>query len=431
VKTRFLASALSALVCSSASGAAPGQPAASGDQPAATPGQAAAEPSRLTLDEAIRMALEHNQSLLATRTTLEQSRAQETTAGLRPNPVLSGSWQSPPFFHPADNAAVTSAGLSYEFELGKRGPRVQAAKDATEVTRSQIGDSERTLVFQVASQFISVQLAESTVEVTAQNLKSFQDAMEISEARYKSGGLAENDYLKIKLQLLQFQTDVQAALLARAQALSDLRQTLGYDVVAQGFDVSGPFEYQPVQVELERLLKLAEGSRPDLRAASQGLAAAESQVALAEVNARPNLTLSASYSNYAGQSSSILGVSVPLPIFDRNQGEIARTRAALLQAQHQYAGALGQVRTDVKDAFEALQSSDRVARYYQGGYLEVALKSRDISEYSYRRGASSLLDLLDAERSYRATQLAWRQAIAAHLTAIEQVRQAVAARKLE
>lgn len=125
-----------------------------------------------------------------------------------------------------------------------------------------------------------------------------------------------------------------------------------------------------------------------------------------------------------------LSVSFPLQFFDRNQGEIARTRHAITQAQQQQAGAQGQVATDVRDAYEALQTSDRVARYYRSGYLDVSQKSRDISEYAYHRGAASLLDFLDAERSYRATQLAWRQAIAAYLTALEQLRAAVGTRSL-
>jgi len=391
----------------------------------------AAEPVRITLAEAIRMALLHNHNLLATRPTIEQSQGQEITAALRPNPVLSGSWQPPPLFKPQEGSAQVGAGLSYDFELGKRGRRMQAAKDATDVTRSQVGDSERSLTFQVASQFISVQLAESTLELAHQNLQSFQDAVGISETRYKSGGISENDYLKTRLQLLQFETDVQQAQLARTQALADLRQTLGYESVPPDYDVTGPFEHRPVKVDLAELEKLAGRNRPDLRAAEQGLAAAESQHELAKVNGRPDITVGASYFYGNGLNNAVFGVSIPIPIFDRNQGEVARTQAARAQAEQQRAAVLGQVKTEVKDAYEALQTNDRVAREYESGYLEIARKSRDISEFAYRRGATSLLDFLDAERSYRATQLGYRQAIAAHLLALEQIHQAVGTRGLQ
>jgi outer membrane protein, heavy metal efflux system len=415
VKLRIVAGASVALACALL--AAPGR------------GEDTAEPVRITLDEAIRIALQHNHSLMATRTTIEQSRAQEITAGLRPNPALSGSWQSPSLFTP-EGASQSGVGLSQDFELGKRGRRIQAARDATDVTRSQVGDSERGLAFQVASQFINVQLAESTLELSRQNLESFRNAVEIGEYQYKAGGISENDYLKIKLQLLQFETDVQQAQLTRAQALSDLRQLLGYESVPSEYDVTGAFEDQPVTVDLDGLEKIATQNRPDLRAAEKGLAAADSQFELARVNARPDVTLSASYQNSAGTAATVLGLSIPVPVFDRNQGEVARTQSARIQAQQQHAEVQGQVKTDVKDAYEALQTSDRVVRFYKSGYLEVAEKSLKISEYAYRRGAASLLDFLDAERSYRATQIAWRQAIATRLLALEQVRQAVGTRAL-
>ena len=170
--------------------------------------------------------------------------------------------------------------------------------------------------------------------------------------------------------------------------------------------------------------------RPDLRAAQQSVTAANSQHALAKANAKQDFTLSATYSHVNGLSASNIAVSVPLPIFDRNQGEIARTHYGISQAQHQELAARGQVMTDVRDAYEGLQTNDRVLQRYRSGYLDIAQKNRDISEFAYRRGAASLLDFLDAERSYRSTQLAYRQTLAAYLLALEQVRQAVGTRSL-
>jgi cobalt-zinc-cadmium efflux system outer membrane protein len=291
-------------------------------------------------------------------------------------------------------------------------------------------DNERALTFQVAQLFINVQFAQSTLELAEQDLKSFQATVDISERQYKVGGISENDFLKIKLQLLQFQQDVEQAQLAKIQALSDLRQQLGYESVPADYSVSGVFDYQPLLLTLTELNAKALANRPDLRAAVQGVTAANSQHELAKVNGKLDVTGSANYSHVGGLNAMTLSVSFPLQFFDRNQGEIARTRHAITQAQQQQAGAQGQVATDVRDAYEALQTSDRVARYYRSGYLDVSQKSRDISEYAYHRGAASLLDFLDAERSYRATQLAWRQAIAAYLTALEQLRAAVGTRSL-
>ena len=402
------------------------------------PGQSASGPVTITLDEATQMALQHNHNLLAARTTVQQSEAQEVTANLRPNPTLFTDWEYLPLVHPnggvldyLHDSTEGDIGLSYLFERGKkRQHRLQAAKDATAVTRSQVADNERSLTFQVAQLFINVQLAQSTLDLARQDLKSFETSVDIGARQVKAGGISENDFLKIKLQLLQFQQDVEQALLAKSQALSDLRQLLGYESVPADYDVSGAFDYQPLTVTFEELQTRALANRPDLRAAMQGVTAASSQYELAKVNGKVDVTVGANYSHVNGLSAATFNVSVPLPIFDRNQGEIARTHFVITQAQQQQAAAKGQVMTDVRDAFEALQSSDRIARYYRSGYLEVSQKSRDISEYAYRRGAASLLDFLDAERSYRATQLAWRQAIAAYLTALEQLREAVGSRSL-
>jgi cobalt-zinc-cadmium efflux system outer membrane protein len=188
----------------------------------------------ITLDDAIQMALRHNHTLLAARTTIQQNEAEETTANLRPNPVLLGDTQFLPIFQPSqfnsdyiDNTAQFDLGVSYLFERGKkRQHRLQAAKDQTAVTRSQVADNERSLTFSVASAFINVEFAESTLELANENLKGFQNTVDIGESRYKAGDISEDDLLKIKLQLLQFQTDVSAARLARVQGLSDLRQLL-------------------------------------------------------------------------------------------------------------------------------------------------------------------------------------------------------------
>jgi len=398
---------------------------------------------RITLDEAIKMALKYNEALNALRTTIEQSQHQETTANLRPNPGLSVGWSPLPLFKPDEglgnylkDSSGASVGLSYTLERGaKRWERLHAAKDATSVTRSQVSDSERTLVFQTASQFINVQLAESTLELAKENLTSFQNAVEIGESKFKSGGLSENDYLEIKLQLLQFQTDFEQAQLDRAQGLSDLRQLLGYEPVPPDYDVAGGFDYLPLSATFEGLLTIAEQNRPDLRAAVQSVTAAKSQLALAKSNGVQDLTVSAGYNRapLGGDktaNTASIGISIPLAVFNYNQGEIARTRVAVTQAELQESEVRSQVKTDVRDAYEGLQRNDRIAQYYRSGYLDVSRKSRDISEYAYKRGASSLFDFLDAERSYRATEIGYRQALAAYLTAVEQVRQAVGTRGL-
>src|SRR5580700_3162579 len=229
-----------------------------------------AGPTSITLDEAIKMALQHNHNMLAARTTIQQSEAEETTANLRPNPTLFADWEYLPLGSPSKqnpslysgvstndylkNNTEADMGLSYLIERGKkRQHRLQAAKDITAQTRSIVADNERTLVFGTASLFIAVQLAESTLDLAHQDLKSYEQSVELSERRFKAGAISEDDHLKIQLQLLQFQSDVAQAELARAQALAGLRQTVGYESVAADFDVAGDFDYQPLKLNLEDL----------------------------------------------------------------------------------------------------------------------------------------------------------------------------------
>ncbi|HET7103079.1 MAG TPA: TolC family protein [Terracidiphilus sp.] len=392
----------------------------------------------ITLDEAIQMALKHNHALLAAGTLVQQAKAEETTANLRPNPVLLADSDFLPVFQPEnfsadylDNVAQWDLGISYLFERGKkRQHRLQAARDQTAEARSQLTDSERTLAFNVASQFINVELAESTLELASQDLKSFQSTAEIAQERYKAGDIGEGDLLKIKLQMLQFQTDVSAAELARAQGLSDLRQLLGYESVGENFDVAGSFNYQPVKGNLEDFQATALQDRPDLKAAQQGITAAKSQYALQKANGKRDFTGQINYTHLAYLNDISLFGQIQLPIFDRNQGEIARSGFAITQAEEQQLYVSGQVMTDVRDAFENLRANDRIVGLYRSGYLDEARQSRDISQYAYQRGAASLLDYLDAERSYRATQLGYRQALASYLLAVEQLREAAGTRSI-
>jgi outer membrane protein, heavy metal efflux system len=393
---------------------------------------------KISLDDAIQMALRHNHNLLALRSTIQQSEAEEITANLRPNPVLLSDWQFLPIFQPSqfsadylDNTAQFDLGVSYLFERGKkRQHRLRAARDLTAVTRSQVADNERSLAFSVSTLFINVELAESTLALAMQDLKSFQNTVDISEARYKAGDIGEDDLLKIKLQMLQFQTDVSAAQLARVQGLSDLRQLLGYESIAPDYDVAGAFDYQPVTGNVDDFQAKALQSRPDLRAAQQGVTAADSQRALQQAIGKRDVTAEINYTHLSYLNDVSLFGQMQMPIFDRNQGEIARAGFAITQAQEQERFANGQVLTDVRDAFENLRTNDQVVGLYRSGYLDEAQQSRDISEYAYRHGAASLLDFLDAERSYRSIQLAYRQALASYLLALEQLRQAVGTRSL-
>jgi outer membrane protein, heavy metal efflux system len=410
-----------------------------------TPAPVTANPARtdrpagmlVTLDQAIQMALTNSPTIKAARTQIQQNQAQEITANLRPNPTLSADTQFIPIFSgdfstdTLNNLQQFDVGLGYLFERGhKRQNRLQAARDTTAVTAAQVADTERTLTFNVAQQFINVLLANSTLQFALEDLNSFQATVQISDERYRAGDISEGDNLKIKLQLLQFQTDVSSARVAKVQALGSLRQLVGYASLPHDYDCAGDLEYKPLTAALSDLQLKALAERPDLKAAKLGIKSANSQIALANANAKVDVNGSASFSHVSGVSSTSLFFGIPLPIFDRGQGEKARTRFALTQAEFTEKAAEDTVMTDVTNAYEAAASNQDVVKLYVSGYLKQAQDSRDISQYAYKGGAATLLDFLDAERSYRSVQLAYRQALAAYMLSLEQLRQATGVRNL-
>jgi cobalt-zinc-cadmium efflux system outer membrane protein len=335
-----------------------------------------------------------------------------------------------PIFSPSTirfSTQIYSENLSYTVERGgKREKRGVVAKDNTEVTALTTTDNERTLRFSVVQGFINMLLAKSVLDLAKDDLANFSQSLELNHARLEAGDMSEGDYIKLELQKLQFEQDVSGAQLNLAQARASLRQQLGYQSVAEDFDVAGSLLHNKQPVTLDDLQKLALANRPDLQSAHAGVKLATDTVALAYGNRARDWTWGGDYTN---QNLGINGVgvsfSIDLPIHDRNQGEIARSQVAVRQSVEQEASTRVGVLTDVVNAYAALRSNDEIVNLFESGYLNQATQSRDISNYAYTRGAATILDVLDAERSYRATQLAYRQALAALMIAAEQVNEAV------
>jgi cobalt-zinc-cadmium efflux system outer membrane protein len=388
------------------------------------------------MEDAVRIALQYNQALRAQRLNIDQSKASEVTASLKPNPVLSNFVDTIPIFSPQTirgNTEIYEETLSYTVERGgKREKRIAVAKDNTDVTAKTVTDDERQLRFQVVQDFINVLLAKSILQLAQDDLANYSKELDLNRARLNAGDLAEGDYLKLSLQKLQFEQDVSATQLSLVQAKAVLRQQLGYQSVGDNYDVSGMLTHKKHGVQLQDLETQALANRPDLQAAHSGVTLANDTVALAFGNKVRDWTWSGDYTN---QNFGVNGVGVSLsfelPIHDRNQGEIARSQAAARQAAETESSIQVGVMTDVVNAYSGLQTAEEVVVLFEGGYLDQATQSRDISTYAYQRGAATILDVLDAERSYRAVQLAYRQAVATQMIAAEQVNLVVGAQFIQ
>jgi cobalt-zinc-cadmium efflux system outer membrane protein len=301
----------------------------------------------------------------------------------------------------------------------------------TAVTEAQVADAERTTISQTAQQFVTALLAKSNLDFTEHLLDSYQHTVTLSQQQQKNGKMTTADLLKIQLQALQFQNDVTSARIALVQALNILRELIGFDSVPRDYDIVGDLGYIPMTLTLSDLQTRALASRPDLEAARRGVTAAQSQIGLAKAESKQDLNVTFDYTHVNASNLGAFYFQIPLPIFNRNQGEVARTYYALTQSQFLEKASEQQVLTDVKNAYETLLNSRDILQMYETGYLGQAQQSLDLAQSSYAHGSATLLDFLDAQRSYRSTELSYRQALASYMQALEQLRQAVGARDLQ
>ena len=301
------------------------------------------------------------------------------------------------------------------------------------MTAKTVTDNERQLRFQVVQAFVTVLLAKSTLQFAREDLANFSQEVDLNHARLVAGDLAEGDYLKISLQKLQFEQDVSSAELSLVQARATLRQLLGYQSVADGFDVTGALAHKKQMVQLGRSGETGAGDAAGFAGRAKRSEARERQRLPGVRQPREGLDLvdRLHLSEYRAQwDRQRVGFALSFDLADSRpqSGEIARSQAAVRQAVETESSTEVGVRTDVVNAYYGLQTNEQIVSLYESGYLNQATQSRDITIYAYGRGAATVLDVLDAERSYRATQLGYRQAIAAYMTAAEQVNQAVGAR---
>jgi outer membrane protein, heavy metal efflux system len=395
-------------------------------------GPVAAEQIRtLTLAQALGLAEQQNPALQAQAQVIESSRANEITAGLRPNPTFQN-----------DTTSAT-VGVYQEFEIGgKRRARLDSARLATSISQTDLADARRTLVFNVRQAFVNALLASANLALAGENVAGFQKVIDVNRLRLQKGALSGADFLKIELQMLQFQTDVEDATLALETAKAAIRALLGGSSLAEEFEVEGDLRPAPFDASLSELQQRALANRPDLKSAETGREKAAADLRLARAGGYPDPTIGTSLLHAGneiggprwfepfypkGETSNAMGVGIsfPIPLFNRNQGEVARTRSEQRRANFLAQAARNQVLQDVETAFASCRSSRERVRLYEQTYLSRSKDSRDAAEFAFQRGATSILDFLDAERTYRATQLAYRKELAAYVTNLAQLEAAV------
>ena len=373
-----------------------------------------------------------NPSLRAGQIGIDESKASETTAFPRPNPNLALlADQIDPFPGGPDHGAfafvLPSATLTYLHERQhKRELRLDSAKQATGIAISSQADLERTLLFNLRSAFVQTLQQKAVRDLAKENLSYYDHVLGVNRDRYKAGAIAQVDLDRLELQRVQYESDLQTAEVGLRTAKIQMLALLNDRTPIEQFDVTGPFDFSPQLAPLDEVRQAALDTRPDLRAALQSVdkAKTDHRLAVAMGSTDPTFGVDVGRNPPIDQYFGV-SVSIPLRIFDRNQGEKLRTQLDIDRNEKLMEATRAQVFSDVDSAYATLASTVALLQPYKDRYLQQASRVRDTISFSYEHGAASLLDFLGAQADYRGVQVNYLNLIGAYLDAAGQLNLAV------
>jgi cobalt-zinc-cadmium efflux system outer membrane protein len=374
-----------------------------------------------------------NPVLKSDQSNVDEMKAEEITAYLRPNPQFTlsedGTQIRPHegYWRPTSGTQV-QPNFSYLHERDrKRELRLQSAKEGTQIATSQHEDLDRNMIFVLRSAFVQTLEAKAVLELAKADMEYYDKIISISQDRFKVGDLAQIDLDRIELLRVQYESEIQTAIVNLRTAKIALLQLLDDRTPVDQFDVNGPFDFSSEMKPLSDFEQAALDARPDLRAAIQGIEQSKTNHKLAIANGSTDPTFGAwftynpSFYNPYAQQTLGLSVSIPLRIFDRNQGEKQRTLIDIDRNQQLTDAARAQVFSDVDSAYEQVRSNVALLIPYRDKYKDQATRVRDTVTFSYQHGGASLMDFLNAQSDYRVVQLAYLQLIGSYLTAASQL----------
>jgi cobalt-zinc-cadmium efflux system outer membrane protein len=376
-----------------------------------------------------------NPTLQADQLAVDETRASQITAFLRPNPTLSATLDqigNNANGRPFDDALpLVLVGYLHERQQ-KRELRRDSAQGATAIAVASHADLERNLIFTLRSAFVQVLQAKAFLALAQDNLTAYDQALTISRDRFQSGDIAQIDLDRLELQRVQYESDVQTAQVNVRIAKIQLLRLLNDQTPIEQFDVTGPYDFKPPVQTLDAVRAIALDNRPDLKAALAGIEKAriDHRLALANGSTDPTITvdvgfpaLSEVWQSYSPTLRQYAGVNVsmPLRLFDRNQGEKLRTQLDIARNERLGEAARLQVFSDVDSAYATLTSTVALLQPYKASYLDRATRVRETVTFSYQRGGASLLDFLQAQQEYRSVQIGYVNLVAAYLSAAAQL----------
>jgi cobalt-zinc-cadmium efflux system outer membrane protein len=382
--------------------------------------------------EQIRQRFEQtNPTLRAAQMNVDEARASEITAYLRPNPDFTATIDqldpiTPNPYRPLANTLPLISTSYLHERAGKRELRRDSARQATGIAEVNVIDTERTLLFTLRNAFVQALQAKAVLQLAHENLAYYDNLLGLNRERFRAGDIAQIDVERLELQRVQYLTDVTNATVSVRTAKIQLLQLLNDRTPVEQFDIGGPFDFTDRPQPLEELRNIALETRPDLKVALRTVEKAQTDHKLAVANGSVDPTFGVD----AGRNPPIsayfgVNVTIPLRIFDRNQGEKARTQIDIQRSERLRDATQAQVFSDVDSAYATLMGTLDLLRPYKATYLAQADRIRETVSFMYERGAASLLDFLNAQNDYRTTQLNYRNLIGSYLTAANQLNLAV------
>jgi outer membrane protein, heavy metal efflux system len=384
-----------------------------------TPARASAQQpvASLTLAEAVGLASTANPTVRAKEFEVQAVGANEITAALRPNPAT--FFLAEQFGSGSAHQTQYTLNVGQTIELGgKRQRRVDSAKAATKVTGFELVDLKRQVIFQVKKSFTDILVAREALALAEQNLVTLDNLEKLQRIRAEKGDLSGLELLRIQVQRFAFERDAADALQALKTGKIALRALLGVDKVNEQYDVTGSLDVPEASYTQSKLYRLALDARPDVRAAEAARDKVKADINLAKANAWFDITPQLEYQRIGPDNTIGFGFAMPIKLFDRNQGEIARTRADALRVDAVRDAVTVQALSEVDTALAAVQTERGKVQALRDTYLPKATQARDTVEFAYRRGGVSLLDYLDAQRTYRETALEYVRALGNYRAAV-------------
>ena len=378
-----------------------------------------------------------NPTLLADKLSIDESKAQEITAYLRPNPtftLIADGTQIAPYqgvWKPFTGTLFTPSVTYLHERRHKRELRLESAKKATLIAESSHADLERTLLFNLRNAFVSTLQAKQVQQLARDNLAYWDHVLGISRDRFHAGDIAQIDLDRLELQRVQYETDVETAQVNLRTAKIQLLTLLNDRAPIEQFDLTGTYDFNEQLASREEFRKIALDTRPDLKSAIEAVNKAQTDHKLAIANGSTDptygvwWTYNGSFNNPFAHQTIGVSVTVPLRIFDRNQGEKLRTQLDVTRNERLRDAAETAVLSDVDSGYATLESNLALLRHYKQKYLAQATRVRDTMFFSYQRGGAALLDFLNAQSNYRAVQLGYVNLIGTYLTAAAQMNMAV------